>query len=140
MKETGVSRRDFLKLTRAVLLWASGLLGLGGILRFLGYQPQGDAQTEFDLGQASQYPVGSRTVIEQVPAMLVRTNAGFTAFSLTCTHLGCKVNATADGFTCPCHGSRYDLQGRLLRGPAVKDLPALQLTLEKGGNLKLDAG
>ena len=140
MNKPGVSRRDFFKLTRAVLLWASGLLGLGGILRFLGYQPQGAAPTEFDLGPASQYPVGSRTVIEQVPAMLVRSSAGFTAFSLTCTHLGCRVNPTADGFTCPCHGSIYDLQGRLLRGPAVKDLPALQLMLEKDGNLKLDAG
>ena len=63
MSEPRLSRRDFLKLARTVLLTASGLLGLGGLLRFLSYQSQPPAPTEFDLGPASDYAPGSRTIL-----------------------------------------------------------------------------
>lgn len=37
-----------------------------------------------------------------------------------CTHLGCVVpwNAAENKFICPCHGSQYNEQGRVVRGPA----------------------
>lgn len=37
-----------------------------------------------------------------------------------CTHLGCVVpwNAAENKFICPCHGSQYNNQGRVVRGPA----------------------
>lgn len=41
-----------------------------------------------------------------------------------CTHLGCVVpwNASEDKFMCPCHGSQYDNQGKVVRGPAPLSL------------------
>lgn len=39
-----------------------------------------------------------------------------------CTHLGCIPNRTDDGWLCPCHGSAYDNSGRILYGPAPKNL------------------
>lgn len=40
-----------------------------------------------------------------------------------CTHLGCVPNRNAEGgWLCPCHGSMYDSSGRVLRGPAPKNL------------------
>jgi len=39
-----------------------------------------------------------------------------------CTHLGCVPTKKAEGWFCPCHGSRYDNSGRVLRGPAPKNL------------------
>jgi ubiquinol-cytochrome c reductase iron-sulfur subunit len=47
-----------------------------------------------------------------------------------CTHLGCVPNEKknpdkgneADGWLCPCHGSVYDLSGRVISGPAPKNL------------------
>ena len=47
------------------------------------------------------------------------------ALDLTCTHLGCRVTATESGFTCPCHGSRFNEQGEVLTGPAARPLRTL---------------
>ncbi len=43
-----------------------------------------------------------------------------------CTHLGCVPLGDAgdfDGWFCPCHGSHYDIAGRIRRGPAPRNLP-----------------
>ena len=137
MKEQRLSRRDFLKLARTALLTASGLLGIGGLVRFLGYPTQPPAPTEFDLGLASDYAPGSRTVLPEIPAILIRTDNAFTAFSLECTHLGCTVESKPDGFACPCHGSRFDLQGKVKRGPAARALISLRVETTPEGNLRL---
>ena len=141
-----LTRRDFLKLATAILLSASSLLGLGALLRFLGYASEPPPKTEFDLGLAASYPLGSRTLLANVPAMLFHTSGGFHALSLVCTHLGCTVRHTcpggrcqgsAQGFTCPCHGSRYDEAGRVLAGPAQKPLRSLRLETTAKGHLIL---
>lgn len=47
-----------------------------------------------------------------------------TVLSPTCTHLGCTVawNTAERSWDCPCHGSRYTVQGEIIEGPAVADL------------------
>ncbi|MGH8004330.1 MAG: ubiquinol-cytochrome c reductase iron-sulfur subunit [Limisphaerales bacterium] len=40
------------------------------------------------------------------------------AIATTCTHAGCEVRKTKSKFECPCHGSQYDLTGKVIRGPA----------------------
>lgn len=46
------------------------------------------------------------------------------AVSLRCTHLGCllRFNAAETSWDCPCHGSRFDVDGEVLEGPAVHPL------------------
>jgi ubiquinol-cytochrome c reductase iron-sulfur subunit len=39
-----------------------------------------------------------------------------------CTHMGCIPSRNDDGWLCPCHGSVYDNSGRILHGPAPKNL------------------
>jgi glycine/D-amino acid oxidase-like deaminating enzyme/nitrite reductase/ring-hydroxylating ferredoxin subunit len=46
-----------------------------------------------------------------------------------CNHLSCVVrwNTAETSWDCPCHGSRFDPDGCVLQGPAVKDLPNIDL-------------
>ncbi len=123
------TRRDFLRLATTGVLSAAGLVGLGELIRFLGFESEQAPQTVFDVGEAAQYAAGSRTVLPAFPAVLFAAPSGFKAISLVCTHLGCTVEEVDGGFKCPCHGSRYDAQGNVERGPAR--LPLRQLRVEQ---------
>jgi cytochrome b6-f complex iron-sulfur subunit len=48
----------------------------------------------------------------------------FVGVDIKCTHRGCDLDYQADGkkFVCPCHGSEFDLYGRVTKGPAQKPL------------------
>ena len=136
-KSPAVSRRDFLSLFTRITLALSGILGLGGLLRYFDAPDGPPPQTEFDLGPADQYLFGSDTVLSRSQAVLRRTPQEFIAFSTVCPHLGCQVEAGEDGFSCPCHGSQFDNHGKLLRGPAKSDLRRLHVDLDEDGNLTL---
>jgi Rieske Fe-S protein len=48
-------------------------------------------------------------------------------FAINCSHLGCPIalNTTEKTFDCPCHGSRFHLDGTVLHGPAPAPLSDL---------------
>ena len=49
---------------------------------------------------------------------LVRDGSGIYAMSASCLHLGGRIQPANGAFACPCHGSRYDLNGTVTGGPA----------------------
>lgn len=55
-------------------------------------------------------------------------------FSPICTHLGCgyRWDVQDREFKCPCHGSVYDVTGRVLAGPAPRPLDELPAKIENG--------
>jgi Rieske Fe-S protein len=63
---------------------------------------------------------------------LVRRGDAVSAFSAVCPHLGCGVEAAGDGFACPCHGSTFDREGRVLGGPAPRGLDPLEARVTSG--------
>lgn len=48
--------------------------------------------------------------------------------SSICPHMGCTVswNPSEKSWDCPCHGSRFDIEGKLLNGPATSGLRRLE--------------
>ena len=62
-----------------------------------------------------------------------RTEDGtVSAVSARCTHMGCIVgfNPAERTWDCPCHGSRYDTDGRVIEGPATRRLRRVDIEAE----------
>jgi Rieske Fe-S protein len=67
---------------------------------------------------------------------IVRRGANTTIFSATCPHLGCTVDASANGFACPCHGSSWGASGERIGGPTPRGLDVLESRID-GDMLKV---
>lgn len=69
--------------------------------------------------------------------ILIKEHGEIRLFSSKCTHLGCRINKSENGeLVCPCHGSRYNISGKPVKGPAVKNLTAIEFDLaENNGNI-----
>jgi glycine/D-amino acid oxidase-like deaminating enzyme/nitrite reductase/ring-hydroxylating ferredoxin subunit len=84
-----------------------------------------------DVENVEQIPPGQGAVIGrgQNKIAVYRDEAGqLHERSAICTHMGCIVarNSTEKSWDCPCHGSRYDVDGRVLDGPATAELVAVE--------------
>ncbi|KAJ8543473.1 hypothetical protein K7X08_005996 [Anisodus acutangulus] len=71
------------------------------------------------------------------PTYLVVENDGTLAtygINAVCTHLGCVVpfNTAENKFICPCHGSQYNNQGRVVRGPVPLSLALAHADIDDG--------
>jgi Rieske Fe-S protein len=75
-------------------------------------------------------PVGSGVIVGDV--VVTQPAAGqFKAFSSKCTHKGCAVNKVADGtIDCPCHGSKFNLDGTVANGPATVPLESKDISVQ----------
>ncbi len=135
-KISRISRRDFIKFSTNALFGLGGFFGLGGLLRYFNYYPP-EAPLEFDLGHITNFPVGSRTVYSEIPAVIHNRDGEFVAYSLVCTHLGCTLTESSSGFDCPCHGSQFDENGNVLAGPAQTPLKIQRVEILEDGMLKL---
>ena len=136
--ENRISRRDFVTLGWKGLLWISGLLGLGGLWRFFSFNPFPPEPKIFDLGPVDELPRNALITVSEANAVVLSTDNSFTAFSTVCPHLGCIVEALEEGFTCPCHNSRFALDGEVINGPAAEPLRKLKLEITEQGHLLVD--
>jgi menaquinol-cytochrome c reductase iron-sulfur subunit len=73
------------------------------------------------------------TVVRNVWAVR-RSATEVTVFSPICTHLGCRYDwePNSGRFLCPCHGSLFGLDGKVLAGPAPRPLDTLPVKIENG--------
>jgi Rieske Fe-S protein len=87
-----------------------------------------------------EVPIGgvAAVTIDRRPAFIARPTAGTVrAFSAVCTHRGCTVVTAGTILLCPCHGSHFDLlTGDVLRGPAEKPLPPIDVTVAEGSVIR----
>jgi cytochrome b6-f complex iron-sulfur subunit len=68
----------------------------------------------------------------RAPALVTTESGTPLAISLRCTHRGCTVEPEGEELECPCHGSRYTMEGKLLGGPAPRDLETYPVRQEDG--------
>lgn len=136
-EDVGPSRRKF-------FLAGCGALGVAtagfaaSTLRYLVPTVLYEPPARFTIGRPRDFPPGSVTFLEDRRLFVFNGPDGFFTISSVCTHLGCNVKRGASSFECPCHGSRFDENGRVLQGPAPTALSWYVLSLSPRGDLVVD--
>jgi cytochrome b6-f complex iron-sulfur subunit len=87
----------------------------------------------------ASHNVGDRVLAQGLKGdptyLVVNEDKALASFGINavCTHLGCVVpwNPNENKFMCPCHGSQYDSNGKVVRGPAPLSLALVHATIEE---------
>ena len=93
--------------------------------------PGGDASAAPEaLTSTADVPVGSGVIVGDV-VVTQPVARDYQAFSAVCTHSGCLINQVADGtINCPCHGSKFSLDGQVVNGPAARPLTPVSVEVQ----------
>lgn len=130
---TTLNRRRVLKLLW-LLPFATGILQMLRMMTRYTMASTNTAQSAIiDLGPFTEVPekLGEPLYHRRGRFWLLQNEDGLVAITNTCSHLDCLFDwdpATAN-FFCPCHGSRFDRSGRVINGPATRDLDRYPLQL-----------
>ena len=141
-EETPQSRRDFFVRIGlgacAVAAAGSGMITLDYLKPKVLFEPS----TSSAAGSPNDYSDGVVRFNKEKKAYVIGAPGGVYALSAVCTHLGCITRFRSDDrmIACPCHGSRFDLEGNVVHGPAPRPLPWLDVTRDAAGNLVVDTG
>lgn len=141
-EETEQSRRDFFV---RIGVGACAVAVAGSAITTLDYlKPKVlfEPSTSFVAGSPLDFTEGVVRFNKEKKAYVIGAAGGVYALSAVCTHLGCITRFRSDErvIACPCHGSRFDLEGNVVHGPAPRPLPWLDVTQDSAGNLVVDTG
>lgn len=136
-----LSRRYFLE---SIGFGAIGIVAAGSIAltaEYLSPNVLKEPPTKFKAGIPDNYSPGSTTLNVEQNVYIIRAKEGyFYALSAVCTHLGCITNWKSEEgiIACPCHGSKFNIDGIKIAGPAPRPLPRFLITLDEQGQLIVD--
>lgn len=131
--EMRVNRREFLHYAwlSSMALFMAGSGGATLAYMYPRYK-EGEFGGKFVVGRVEDFEDGSVTSIRDGKFFLVRQGDEFLALYQVCTHLGCLVRETEDGFGCPCHGSKFARDGELVASPAPRGLDGFAVEVVDG--------
>ncbi len=134
-----LTRRGFLGWGAAVFI---GIASLAAFLFTIFRMPfpslLPEKSSRLKIGRRHDFPSGTTKYFSNDQVYVFADAEGIYAISAVCTHLGCVVTKDHNGFACPCHGSRYGLDGSVEKGAATRDLPWYQISMLPGGHLQVD--
>lgn len=100
-------------------------------LMYLWPAARGGGAENVEVEGASAMAVGTAKTLQVAgkAVIVIRAASGFTAFSASCTHLGCLVTWDADNkkLLCPCHAAVFGADGGVVSGPPPSPLPAYKV-------------
>ena len=130
-------RRDFLGLAAISSMLAAFGLSVLGMLKLPKAAVSASPAKKFNVSLPDTLPEGEAFIPPGRNVAVFRDKEGVFAISTVCTHLGCIVKTSANGFDCPCHGSGFTKDGTVRKGPAPTPLPWLKVSVA-GGTLTVD--
>ncbi len=83
--------------------------------------------------------IGWAGTLDGKEVAIFNDGASLTVLENVCTHRGCQTawNAAQATWDCPCHGSRFQADGSVLRGPARQVLARLSFKVDDDGEIRL---
>ncbi len=133
------TRRDFLGLAAAWSAVLAFMMAMLGAFRLPMPSVFPESDSKVKLGHPNRFEIGTSTYYPKHQLWLFRDEQGFYAISSICTHLGCVAERKENGkFDCPCHGSKFSVEGEIEGGPAPKGLLWLDLSVSPEGVLVAD--
>lgn len=130
-----VTRRSFLSVASMASFFSAVGVALAGVLRLPKPAVLPGPVRRYKIGYPEQFAVDTEALLEKESVFVFRDAEGIYAVSATCTHLGCTVARSSEGFACPCHGSRFNPNGNVIGGPAPRGLPWLEVGRAADGQL-----
>ncbi|MCK5068844.1 MAG: ubiquinol-cytochrome c reductase iron-sulfur subunit [Bacteroidales bacterium] len=134
-----MKRRSFIGKAALALVTVTGIVAAISYLRQFFPRLAGEKQ-RVALGDPQLFPVDTYTFLDEHKLFVYRDHEGIKAVSAICTHLGCILEKSIDGFECPCHGSCYNDAGKVLSGPAPRDLAWYRVSRAADGKIVVDPG
>ena len=133
-------RRDFLGMAA---VWSAVIAFVGamiGALRLPMPAVFPESQAKVKIGPPDAFAQGSKTHLAKLNVWVIRDPGGLYAISSICTHLGCIASRDSETgqFTCPCHGSIFQTDGKVVAGPAPSGLNWLAVEVAPDGQLVID--
>lgn len=134
------SRREFFSIIGFFGLACSIIGYIFSALRYIFPNILYEPPTSFRIGKPEQYKLDSPVFIKERHIFVFYDLHGIYSLSSICTHLGCNIRWRKDKkiFECPCHGSVFDKDGRVISGPAPRPLEWYAVELAADGNLIVD--
>lgn len=126
-KVVNINRRDFVKKSIALLPF----VGVGSFVyplsKFAFFEEKNKISLVIALDELTQKITKRGTVF------ILKNNDTIQVFDAHCTHMGCVLNfsESENAFVCPCHSSKFSLDGTVLKGPAQKKLDTLSFTINQ---------
>ncbi len=134
-----MKRRHFIRKGAVSLVTLTGAIAAASYFRQFFPRLAGEKR-RIALGDPRQFPVDTFTFVGEHSLYVYRDHEGIKAVSAVCTHLGCILEKSTDGFVCPCHGSCYNPEGKVLSGPAPRSLTWYQIIKTTDGKIAVDPG
>jgi len=136
-----MTKRCFLKYALSCVVAVVSAMAAWGAARFAFFDTGAKKEREVSRGVLSKLEPDVPLHDPEAGVWLVKGQDGdqLIAFDDRCPHLGCRQNWNPDLrlFECPCHGSRFDSQGNVTRGPASRSMPRLYLSDAENNRLTL---
>ncbi len=134
-------RRSFLKLIISGLISTVALMLAWGIGRFAFFRGEKNIKRELNPEIVDKVQATVPLHVPEAGAWILKTDDSpkLTALDDRCTHLGCRQKWNQDKglFECPCHGSQFDIEGRVTRGPANRPLPRFSFSRTDENKIRL---
>jgi Rieske Fe-S protein len=140
MEKSFISRRSFLSLTSAAAVLLAPLTGSKFLNSWAFAKKKPFDPVTLDLNSGEYSALTKAGGVLKIPHPQNKKTSIFmarmaedrvAAYSSKCAHLGCELPLPVNNvITCPCHKATYDIQGKVTKGPAKKDLVSFEAILQ----------